>query len=321
MKNLIILSKRSYETWPSYDLIYEWENQIASFMRLKSDKKYDRINNSKIIPNFVKKYIQNKNLALYFEMSPNIDYNNKNQSNYIPWIVDFFLKKEQLNLFYQQYKHCPLVIISSKEAFEFLKSNNCPLNYIHIPLSISDKYTIHPLTKFKKKYDLVLVGRQNPILQGFVEQYAKENRNFYYVYRKLEGNKFLYYTSKGEFIGDINTREKYINLLKQAKCGLYSTPGIDGGEIRTNGFNQVTPRFLELLACGCHIIARYQRNQDTDFYCLNKFSENIKSYDEFRLQMDFGINNQVDMKFYSEYLKAHYTSQRIIDLKEILKKL
>ncbi len=48
----------------------------------------------------------------------------------------------------------------------------------------------------------------------------------------------------------------YINLLRASKISFYSTPGIDGGEKRTGGFNPVTPRYLELLSAQCQLLGK-----------------------------------------------------------------
>ena len=83
-----------------------------------------------------------------------------------------------------------------------------------------------------KKYDLVLMGRQNPVLEQYLHRYVSTHHDFVYVYRKRVGNQFLYFTSKGESLGNINTRGLYMDLMQKAKAALYATPGIDGEEIR-----------------------------------------------------------------------------------------
>ena len=202
----------------------------------------------------------------------------------------------------------------------YLKQNKIQgFNIGHLALSISDKYAIDKDTRFEKIYDLILMGRQNPVLEGFLKQYIKEHPDLYYVYRELKDGKFNYYTNRGESLGDINTREKYMKLMRSARCGLYSTPGIDGGEKRTNGFSQVTPRFLELIACGCHVIARYKPNTDTDYYELERFSKSVDSYEQFERMLDEARSSDVDMQAYSSDLSKHYTSVRANQLKEIIK--
>ena len=89
---------------------------------------------------------------------------------------------------------------------------------------------------------------------------------------------------------------------------LYSTPGIDGGEEKTRGLSQVTPRFLEAVSSGCHVLSRYKENSDTDFFDLNRITPHISSYEQFESEFDRAIEEDVDMKVYAEYLSKHYTS-------------
>ena len=317
-----IITKRRYESWPSFDLVYEWEDIFMEVLKAKPylEKRYYSNKYRKRIP-FIKYLLTTPPNAFIYEMSPIIKYHIWNKKNILPCIIDFYLTQKDLNKFYQAYNKNPIVLLSSKEVFHFLKKNNCPLNIAHLPLSISDKYKIDNESFFYKEYDLVMVGRQNSILEKFTYKYAETHKDFTFVYRKQKGNQFLYYTSNNECLGDINTRDKYIQLMRKSRCALYSTPGIDGGEKRTKGFNQVTPRFLELIASGCHIIARYKENPDTDFYHLKDFSDSINTYKEFESRMDKARKEAVDMKKYTQYLSQHYTSERVKLLKNLIQNL
>ena len=56
----------------------------------------------------------------------------------------------------------------------------------------------------------------------------------------------------------------------------------------------MTPHFLEIIACACHVIARYPSGRDgvdAQYYEFNKFSPSVETYEEFESSMD-------------EYLKA-----------------
>lgn len=322
MKIEKVATTRNFLDWPSNDLVYEWEDVFSDSLKVSLYYIKEGIYNKfvKRIPFINKVLPSNQNIFIY-EMIPATHHHLWNKKNVLPCIIDFYLTKNILNKFYSSYKNNPVVFISSKEAYLFLKENNCPLNIMHLPLSISDKYKITSETRFDKKYDLLMMGRQNPILEDFTYKYAEKHKDFLYVYRKLVNKQFLYYTSKGECIGDINTRERYMQLMQQSRCGLYSTPGIDGGEKRTNGFNQVTPRFLELVVSGCHVIARYKTNADTDFYQLNEFSPSVETYEEFENLMDNARSNDVDMGKYAAYLSKHYTSERVESLQTLINKL
>ena len=122
-------------------------------------------------------------------------------------------------------------------------------------------------------------------------------------------------------MGNIVDRNQYIQLTRQARCSLYSTQCVDGGPSWRRGYNQVTPRFLEMVASGCHVIARYKENPDTDYYEISKFAPMCDSYTDFERQMDNAREEDVDMKMYAHYMDKHYTSVRVAQLREILKSI
>lgn len=321
MKLTSIISQRKSQHWPSWDLVYEWEDIFARTLNLSIlDEKPPLKHRINII---LSRLLSFKDKSFIFEMGPFHNNRYDNNQKVIPCIIDFFLKDDILPYFIEVYKKNPIVLISSKEVLDHLiqKEVDKHINIGHLPLSISDKYKIDGNTKFEKKYDLILMGRQNPVLEEYLKTYIKDHKDFIYVYRILKNDEFMYYSSNGECLGNINTRDKYMELMRMGKCGLYATPGIDGGEKRTNGFNQVTPRFLELIACGCHVIARYKKNPDTDFYEIEKFSNNIESYQEFEKALDYARSNEVNMSFYSNYLAKHYTSERVKQLQDLINDL
>lgn len=180
------------------------------------------------------------------------------------------------------------------------------MNIRHLALSLSDRYKITSNTCYEKKYDVILIGRQNPVLKDFLDQYKKTHPDL-----------TIFIPSKQE----LASRDGYLDSMKKSRIALYATPGIDGGEKRTNGFSQVTPRFLEMVASGCNIIARYKTNADTDYYELEKFCQSINTYEEFEKEMDKCRIKGPDMTFYSSYLKKHYTSKRVEELQVILNEI
>ena len=322
MEITCIRTVRNYEKWPSWDLVYEWEDIFREKMEI--DFHYVR-RNSQRIDRILSKMGLNlsvfhtvKGCELVWEMSPRLLSNGLNRKNVIPCIIDFFLKESQLAQFRSAYAENPFILISSAEVVEYLKNKNLGSKIYHLPLSISDRYRITADTVYEKKYDVGLMGRQNPVLENFLQKYIENHPDFVYVYAKPVNNDFAYYSSTGEFLGYISTREKYIELMRKCRMGFYSTPGIDGGEKRTNGFNQVTPKFLELLACGCHVIARYKENPDTLYYELRRFSPHIETYEAFEKAGDEARANPPDMKKHADYLQRHYTSVRVEMLRNIL---
>lgn len=249
-----------------------------------------------------------------------------NNKNIIPCIIDFFEKEDQLQEFYSKHSRNQIVLLSSPFDYEYLKQNNCHLNIGLFAYSLSDKY-IFPPKKMEKKYDIVLTGRQDPLLYSFFKEYIKRHPHVTYVKRgqELENDSSKtkdYYLNGKERIGSIESREDFINLQSQGRATLYGVQGYLDGQ--TKGFYHMTPHFLEIIACGCHILTHYPTGDvgvDAKYYELDKFSPSIETYEEFEFAMDKALNTEIDMEMYSSYLNKHYTSTRVAELKKLLKNL
>ena len=313
-----LITSRNYNRWPSWDIVYEWEDIFRSRFGLSFsfEPAVNRYAKRLPLPGLVQ-LLHTSEPAFVFQMSPDMT-GGYNKRNIIPCLVDFFVKESRLPFFYRANRRHPLLLVSSAEAVAYLAAHKCPLKIFHLPLSLPDPYAFDPSCLTRKKYDLVLSGRPNAVLSDYVKTYAARRPDFYYVRREVKDGAFNYYTSRGEFLGDIRTRRQYMDLMQASRTALYATPGIDGGEQRTRGFNPVTPRFLEMVACGCHVLARYPKNPDTDFYRLPAFSPSIDSYEQFEAAMDAALSREIDTAFYASYLAGHYTSVRCETLKAIL---
>jgi hypothetical protein len=255
-------------------------------------------------------------------MSARVNATGVYNSRTIPFIIDYFLSDEDFHKFAECLKSVPVVFISSREAFDHISSKimeNITTKFIHLPLSLSDKYRITKDTKYTKEYDVVLMGRVSPLLKEWLDKY-RLTRNISVVDRRVEDGHFNYYATDGTYVGNADTRESYMQLMKKCRVFLYATPGIDNEKL-TNGFSQVTPRFLEALSCQCHVLMRYKDNSDTRFYDLKSFGPSIENYDIFKKEMDKALCNDVDVNRYSLYLEKHYTSVVVKQLNEILAKI
>lgn len=335
MKLTRILSDRKYQTWPSWHIVYEWENELSEILNLpvvdsplqenrqKRNFLYSKLKGvdrkflGGMIDDFVYEALsQTPEYSLYFEMHPVLHRSFSNHRKTIPVIVDFW-SKSNVELFKKTYRKCPFLLITSLEVLDFLKEFYNENKLVHFPMSLPSLYWLQPNQTFHKPYDIVLAGRINPVLWNYLKQFENENPGIEYLHQ-IQKNGELYYTSnKSGIIGKVHSRKDYIKLIRSAKVSFYATPGIDGGEERTNGFNPVTPRFFELLSAGCHIIARYPKNSETDFYQLEDICPSIKSYEQFRFLLKGALNSEPPVKRNSKYLLDHYTSTRIKILKDL----
>lgn len=249
-----------------------------------------------------------------------------NNKHIVPCIIDFFENKNQLQEFYRKHSRNKIVLLSSPFDYEYLKENDCPLKIALFAYSLSDKYAISG-EKQKKKYDIVLTGRQDPLLYAFFQEYIGRHPYVTYVKRGKDlandvNKTNEYYLNGRECLGAVNTRDEFMELQSQGRVTLYGVQGyLDGF---TKGFYHMTPHFLEIIACGCHVLCRYPSGKegvDARYYEFEKFSPSIETYDQFEKAMDKALSTEVDMNMYASYLKKHYTSTRVVNLKNTLSKL
>ncbi len=305
-------------------IIFEWEDVIASEMNIRIthyQKFYKLINKMGIHASFI---APSSNTFRFVTNGKDYD-EPMNNDHIIPCIIDFFETKDQLKNFYRKHSRNKLVLLSSPFDYEFLIENNCPLNIGLFAYSLSDIYTVPGITQ--KKYDIVLTGRQDPLLYSFFVKYVKDHPEVTYVKRGRDLENDIaktkeYYLNCRECLGNIESREEFMKLQTQGRVTLYGLQGyLDG---YGKGYYHMTPHFLEIIACGCHVLARYPLGKegiDAQYYEFDKFSPSINTYEEFEATMEKALNTNVDIDMYSSYLSKHYTSNRVVKLKELLAKL
>lgn len=295
-----ILSKRASNDKVYSDLIYEWEDDYAKALTIpiRSFKgNQDRILDAfyklanKIHINGLFQYFDNllfkgKRKILVFTLYPKKYYSLYSSSNKIPFIIDFDYGVD-LKTFYRVYKNCEKIIISSRVAYEYLREKKCPLNIVHVPLSIKSNLSINRIDIKDRKYD-VFIARQNPVLMDYLKQYEQTHPDINYVIRKWEDNKLYsgsaFYSNKEGRLGSFSDRRAYFELLANSKVAFYSTTGSDVPQSRF--MNHVTPALFEYLTAGCQIILRWYDTPDSEFFKLSHYFENIKSYEAFERKLD-----------------------------------
>lgn len=321
-----ILSRR-YNRGQNYaqPIIYEWEDEVSRELEIPIFSYpffYRLINRLKLHLPFVEPCDNTFRFVINGR-----DYDEPmNSKHIIPCIIDFFEKEEQLEDFYKKHSRNKIVLVSSPFDYQYLKDKKCPINIGLFPYSLSDKYAITN-KKIEKKYDIVLTGRQDPLLYSFFKEYVKTHPNVTYVKRGKEldndENKTKsYYLNGKDFIGSIETREEFMKIQAQGRVTLYGVQGYYDGF--TKGFYHMTPHFLEIIACGCHVILRYPSGVDgvdAQYYEFNKFSPSVENYEQFEDAMNHALRSEVDMDMYSSYLEKHYTSIRAKELSKLLSNL
>ncbi len=303
-------------------IIYEWEDDISREIGkpiVRTPSIYSFVNRHKILSKLI---APNKNTFRFIVNGRDSD-EPMNSKHIIPCVIDFFEKGEQLHEFYAKHAKNKIVLLSSPFDYKYLKDNKCPIEIGLFAYSISDRWAISN-KRIEKKYDIVLTGRQDPLLYSFFVEYIKKHPEVSYVKRgkglenDVQKNKEYYLNGK-DCIGAVETREEFMKLQSQGRVTLYGVQGYMDGF--TKGFYHMTPHFLEIIACTSHVIARYPTGADgidAQYYEFDKFSPSVETYEQFETSMDQALNSEVDLKKYQSYLKKHYTSARIKELVRML---
>ena len=333
-----ILSERKIYHYWSFQIVYQWEDIISQmcswpvYYVTKFGMFFLRNINKvwlfKKVFFYFNRLIPVKNYYLYHCMAfQKDDLKPDCLKNVIPVIIDYWLPDQYLKDFYSYFSSSTLVLITSREVYEHLIKNRCPIRIEHLPVSIPDTNisidNIYP----PKEFDFLFPGRRDPILYGYMLEYEKKHPDVEYLYQELAGingiNPYYVSNKKGRLSEDFFSREGYLSLLKKARITFYATPGMDESK-KANGFNQVTPRFLEMLSCGCLVMGRYPKNPDTDFYEMEKYCPSIKNQQEFEETLELFFNEKwakQQISSYPAYLKKHSTSSSIQVLEDILQKM
>lgn len=304
--------------WTS--IIYEWEDELchAFNAKLRYSPPTLIMRALKPVPRLYQLTHCNNTLLTFEEQALHGWGNALNAPNVVPWVVDWYVHQGAEEMaFTRAHRRNPLVLISSRQAYQQAVDDNLPLNFQHLALSLPDQWQLQDDCLQHKIYDCAEMGRMNPILHQFLLKYAERHPHFTYVTRRLENGMNLHFTNNGRDLGDIRSRQQYMGLLRQAKVALYAAAGCETRDWR-KGFGQVTPRLLEMLSQGCNVIARYQNNPDTNWWGLPKLFPSVDNYILFEQLMDKALQTPPDLHQQALWLLQHYTSQRAKQLNDLL---
>jgi hypothetical protein len=214
-----ILTNRRFMHMSSWQIVYEWEDEISNALglQLKNALVYKVAFDNAITRFFLSNRFLSKIISktdtlmsksekcLAFDLFPRPEFSYLTSVNVVPIIIDFW-RNTDLVKFSKNYHNCPFVCISSLEALRFLEAQNLSLKLYHLPLSIPDKYKQDFREVLNnKKYDIILAGRENPVLQSFLNKFSKENPGLNIVYRKIEKGNINFYSTINGFLGAFNT--------------------------------------------------------------------------------------------------------------------
>ena len=321
MHNTRLVSKRSFKTRMSWHLVYEWEDQLIESLSLpwiRRGRFGFWLRRQLAICGLTRR---GKSREFMFQMRAMGPEKGRSGRNTVACVIDYFVPRSQTEAYLRTIRKAPLTLFTSREAYEWLL-HNAPADMKprlgHLPISLPDKYMPAPGQTFDKDIDVLIIGRRSPKMESFLIGYLQDHPDLVIAKRATASRRSGFYTSKNEYIGQADTRQEYLALLRRTKVLLYTTPGYDG-EKSTAGFSQVTPRFLEGLACGCRFVLRYPDNADTRWFDLSAFGPSVETTAQFTAELNRAFSAPADMDAYRQYLARHLTSVRAASLATLLR--
>jgi hypothetical protein len=228
------------------------------------------------------------------------------QNDVIPIIIDFW--PEHVAMAETIFSRVPLLFVTNIEMKECLDRTTLAAKTHYVPLSVSARHICRDIPS--KTLDLIQVGRRNRLLHDWALRYVAERPSLDYLFvGDLRGYTPQWISTKRGPIDFDNSRDTYMKLLKSARISLVSSPGIDGGENRTGGFNPVTPRFYESAAARCQLIGRFPAHgKDMIENRVASVCRRVLSFDDFVCTVNDALISRANPRLQNEFLRGHVSS-------------
>ncbi|MDK9717036.1 MAG: glycosyltransferase [Trichlorobacter sp.] len=301
-----IVSNRGYSDWPSWLMVYEWEDLLARVLGV-SVLSYDAWEVSRGRGDHATGYE-----LCFLQLAASLD-RFPHDGRFVPVVMDVWRK--DIEHFIQQIAQLELVFVTSLEAFRILQGRGCR-QVAYLPYSFPDQYLLEELPE--KDVDIIQFGRTNPVLDDYMRRLLQRFPLLNYVTTEHHQGALFFHSSRFGLLNASDTRSKFITMLRRSSISLVSTAGMDGSR-DTGGFDPVSPRFYESLGCFCRLIGRFPETEEFELLGMNTFAERVDSYQQFERLVTGYLGRAFDRKQeYQAFLRQHTTSARAVLLENAL---
>lgn len=324
MSELKILSQRAYQHWPSYDVVYEWEDAFLKYgfkMDILEEKAIFKLGKMRYIGKFAKKvykYIFKPGISTlkscglrFIWIMDASEYKYYCSMKAVPIFLDF--QETLVEEIHHATEKLPYYWVTCLDIYNKLLDCGSK-NVQYMPLSISDIYVKDFIPQ--KCHDVIQFGRKNSVLHKYMLEYCEKHPNIEYIYQTEDGSLTYYSTVNGN-IGKLDKRDNYMRLMSECKVSLVSSPGKDN----SRSFGQVdfiTPRFYESAINYCYMIGRYTNNEEARKIGIPFICPSIETFEEFEklLTEYLSMKNFSKKNVYDEFIRNNVTSKRVKDFLE-----
>lgn len=300
-----IITTRFSNLWPTWQMVHEWEDIFADELGagLKPVSERCMVTDPEYGPlSYDLMFLQLADELAYYEGNRRL----------IPIVMDLW--GDDFDRFQQRAAAFPLVYLTSLQAYREMMGRGVD-NVRYLPFSVADRYLSWELSD--KDIDIIHFGRRNPLLEGYMARLLERYPQIHYVTTDPdeEGKKVFIHSNRYGVLGESDSRDRFMHVLARSRISLVSTVGMDGSR-STGGIDPVSPRFLESMAAGCHLVGRIPENSEFAQLGVAPFCHHVNSYEEFETKiLELLAGKGPDLEAYRRCLERHLTSLRVAQVR------
>lgn len=264
-----IITTRYRSNWPTWQMVHEWEDILAKILAVP----IRAFGETCMLPDPY--CLQNNYDLLFLQLASELRYYEENRQ-LIPIVMDLW--RDDFSDFLTIAPRFRLIFVTNLQAYEELSPRLSNLRYL--PFSLADQYLNLPVPT--KDIDIIQYGRRNPLLDQFMDQLLVNHPEIHYVTTDSfdQGKTIHIHSNTCGDMGESDSRRTFMTLLDRCKISLVSTVGMDGSRA-TGGIDPVSPRFLESMAAGCHLVGRIPDNKEFRTTGIAEVCHHVTSYQQF----------------------------------------
>lgn len=265
-----IITTRYRSNWPTWQMVHEWEDVLATVLAapLRPIGETCMLPDPDCLPgNYDLLFLQLAGELRYYADNPQL----------IPIVMDLW--RDDFPEFLLLAPCFKLIFVTSLQAFQELSPHLPQLHYL--PFSLADQHLNRPLAA--RDIDIIHYGRRNPLLEKHMVRLLTERPELHYVTTEAfdAEQKVRIYSNMQGSLGESDSRTTFMSLLDRSKISLVSTVGMDGSR-QTGGIDPISPRFLESMAAGCHLVGRIPENLEFRNDAISGCCHAVDSYENFK---------------------------------------
>lgn len=305
-----IITTRNVSKWPTFQMVHEWEDILGAQLGVPLRPLDDEC----LLP---AKHSPEQGFDLLFlPLASELEDYACNHS-IIPIVMDLW--RNSFSSFIRCAPQFRLIFVANLQAYQELSPQLPNLRYL--PFTLADQYLDYSLPD--KDIDIIHYGRRNPLLDQYLHLFLHDHPACHAVITEKsdDGETIQIHSNNCGDLGSSDSRSKFMRLLSRCRISLVSTVGMDGSR-QTGGIDPISPRFLESMAAGCHLVGRIPDNSEFRDSGLAQLCHHVNSYQQFeKVTLELLADPVNPRERYRPFLQNRLTSSLVPIVRNALSSL